>query len=200
MQTGSMGSLGANYNNYNLSKKLETIPDKKILPESLPQDDAALSSQREAPLATMDQHLAMNLGIANEVGTIEKKEMDKEDPIEERTEATLSPAEEVDAAEQAQATEQIDQQGSDEMMMIDEMRKTIKMASGKVAKKVNKSAFKYMERNNWIAHDSRDEAAEFLTLKVPKVLAKELSRILNHTLGLDPEQASNTDDNSTALG
>lgn len=72
--------------------------------------------------------------------------------------------------------------------MINDMRSTINIKAMEVAKEVNRSAFKYIYKNtNWLNKETGIEAEKFFTLKVPKILAQELSKILNDALGLSPD-------------
>ena len=74
--------------------------------------------------------------------------------------------------------------------LITDMRDTIGKKAMQVTKKVNRSAFKYIYDNtSWLNKDDAVEAEKFFTIKIPKVLANELSKILNSALGLedDPE-------------
>ena len=71
------------------------------------------------------------------------------------------------------------------------MRNAINEKTLEVSKKVNKSAFKYAYKNkNWFNQETAKEAEKFFTKKVPEVLSRELSKILNDTLGLNDDNKS----------
>lgn len=196
MQTGSMNSLGANYSNYSAQKKPEPGLEKVVAGEVETMDEPPMLKSNPETLQSLDHQLVMNIGLNNEIASIVKKEEDKVDDAEEiaqeeiieqgpeQNEETTGASEQTEAAGDAQAP------AGAEAEMIADMKKTIKQTSNKVAFKVNKQAFKYMERNNWLSENSRNEAQEFFTIKVPKVMAKELSKILNEALGLEPSDKS----------
>ena len=69
------------------------------------------------------------------------------------------------------------------------MKEAIFDKARQVANKVNRSAFKYMYKNtDWLNKDSAMDSEKFMTMKVPIVIAEELSKILNDALGLDPSE------------
>jgi hypothetical protein len=75
---------------------------------------------------------------------------------------------------------------SQEKEIVKNMKQTIENEAKRVSRKVNRSALKYILKNtDWIAKDKAAEAEEFLTIKVPKVLAEELTHILSDVLGLE---------------
>ncbi|OGI09611.1 MAG: hypothetical protein A2Y40_07375 [Candidatus Margulisbacteria bacterium GWF2_35_9] len=72
--------------------------------------------------------------------------------------------------------------------LITDMRDTIGKKAMQVTRKVNRSAFKYMYDNTtWLNKENAVEAEKFFTIKIPKVLANELSKILNSALGLEDD-------------
>lgn len=80
---------------------------------------------------------------------------------------------------------------SQEKEIVKNMKQTIENEAKRVTRKVNRSALKYILKNtDWIAKDKAAEAEEFLTIKVPKVLAEELTHILSDVLGLEQVEES----------
>jgi hypothetical protein len=74
--------------------------------------------------------------------------------------------------------------------IIDDMRQVIKKNTRDISVRIQRSAFQYMLDQHWISEDSAQNAEEFFTIKVPKVLAKKLSLELNSALGLDENGAN----------
>lgn len=138
-----------------------------------------------------ENHLITENQAAAELETaklldIERKKVEKkeENDAEEIIEKTI-----VDEVSEADDVEEVAPPTKEELDMIDDMKKTIKKQSFKVARKVNKSAFNYMsKKKGWIIEDMDKEAEEFFTIRIPKVMAKELSGILNQALGLDLDE------------
>ncbi len=80
---------------------------------------------------------------------------------------------------------------SQEKEIVKNMKQTIENEAKRVTRKVNRSALKYILKNtDWISKDKAAEAEEFLTIKVPKVLAEELTHILSDVLGLEQVEES----------
>ncbi|MDD5457693.1 MAG: hypothetical protein PHV30_11775 [Candidatus Margulisbacteria bacterium] len=78
---------------------------------------------------------------------------------------------------------------TDEEELIRDMKKTIKNQTKEVSKRVNRSAFKFIfKKTDWLNKEHAADAEEFFTIKVPKVLAQELSKILNEALGLTEDK------------
>ncbi|HCY36273.1 MAG: hypothetical protein DKM50_08095 [Candidatus Margulisiibacteriota bacterium] len=193
MQTGPMNSFGVNYNNYDRFNKKNDQLLEKDLPQAegaILDDKTLLNNSTIKNVPEMESTQGLLIASAVEVGTILKKESDKKNKVEED-----SIASDVDTSEMVDNSEEIIKNEKD---IIEDMRKAISKSTGKVARKVNKSAFKYMsEKNHWLKDEAKSEAEEFFTIKVPKVMARELSKILNQALGLSPEGDENSDSNNS---
>lgn len=129
--------------------------------------------QPESPQkAAQKQNLqAQTAGAAQE---LEKKKLEFTGPPPhvERKDIETEEAEEREPVENEEA-------------LIADMTKNIKETSYKVSKKVNKSAYRYMKDNKkWLKAEISEDAEKFFTIKIPKVLAQELSSALNAALGL----------------
>lgn len=130
---------------------------------------------------------------ADQMSDIVKKEIDKaEEPVNEEVEMIKQEGvDDVDKTEEA-STSEIDQQ---EQAMIDDMKNAISESSQQVARKVNKSAFNFMAaKKKWFKEENTKDAEEFFTIKIPKVMARELSKILNEALGLEIQEDSDQQD------
>lgn len=151
--------------------------------ESLQGNTLAQDVTPEAPVI-MDVQAA-GAEVAKMLDIEQKKtEKKEENDLEELSE--LTSAEQVSESDDVEETEA---PTKEELEMIDDMKKTIKKQSFKVARKVNKSAFNYMsKKKGWIPEEMDKEAEEFFTIRIPKVMAKELSGILNQALGLDLDE------------
>ncbi len=69
--------------------------------------------------------------------------------------------------------------------LLKDMQQTLRRQTDEVSRKVTRSAFKYaFKHTDWLNKEMASEAETFFTIKVPKVLAEELSKILNDALGL----------------
>ena len=85
--------------------------------------------------------------------------------------------------EQAQADEALMEES--EQALISDMKATIQSRAQEVSIKVSKNAFKHIfQKTNWLNRETAMEAEKFFTIKVPRVLATELSHVLNEALGL----------------
>ena len=96
---------------------------------------------------------------------------------------------EVSEVSETQNTEEVHEE---DKAMIGNMKEEIHSTTKKVAQKVNHSAAKYMTEKGYINEEHVEAVKEFMTFKVPSVLATEVSKVLNETLGLDinPEDVS----------
>ena len=136
--------------------------------------------QPETPQkASLEQNV--QAGTAGATQEMEKKKLEMTGPpphIEEKH---------VEDTESTPAKEEIE----NEEALIADMTKNIKETSYKVSKKINKSAYRYMKDNKkWIRPEVEEDAVKFFTIKIPKVMAQELSEALNDALGLTPEDDS----------
>ena len=134
----------------------------------MPQPVAIAEGKDQVALSTAAAQAAQE-----EIEKSQKKEKLEKETQEESVEQTKETNEEINEEEQE---------------MIANMKKTIKQSSHQVAQRVNRKAFDYMSnQKGWINEDAKAEAAEFFTLKIPRVMAKNLSTLLNQALGLDDQ-------------
>ncbi len=71
--------------------------------------------------------------------------------------------------------------------IVKEMRESILKNTREISVKLNRSGFKYAHKKNWFSAETAQEAEQFFTVKMPRVMAEELSKVLNEALGLGDE-------------
>lgn len=180
MQAG-MNPMGMNMNNYQPTPGVKGGADIPVA--KAPVD---IPSGAEANVAA---------AAADQMSEIVKKEVDKSESIvnEEVEQIKQDGVDDVEVEKaEASSTNEIDKQ---EQAMIDDMKNAISESSAQVARKVNKSAFNFMAaKKKWFKEENTKDAEEFFTIKIPKVMARELSKILNEALGLEIQEDSNDQD------
>jgi hypothetical protein len=93
--------------------------------------------------------------------------------------------EETSDAAAAKAPQDDIQIDAEEREILKEMSSNIKETSRKVAKGVNKSAFRHMKEKGWFKEEYVDDANAFFVVKIPSVQAEQMAKFLNETLGID---------------
>ena len=145
---------------------------------------------------TQAQKEARNAGTTAAAGNAAGKE-EVERKKKERLGAASLPADmgrpmiqsvKQEAPEETQATHDVGEDvqiDAEEREILKEMSNNIRETSRKVAKGVNKSAFRHMQEKGWFKEDHLDDANAFFLVKIPQVQAEQMAKFLNETLGID---------------
>ena len=166
--------------------------DHKPDTQTSPNPDSGVTPQTNYPYNPQPSELAQTQAASEQVANDLKQEEDKLDNIyEESSEIVSSDTEQAEIIHN-KASEEIEN-NADDKEIINDMKETISKSTRELTTKVQRSAFKYMlKEHNWINEQEALNAEQFLTIKVPKILAQKLSEALNEALGLNDEEKTKT--------
>ena len=185
MEPGS-SSLNSHGLMIHYNQNQETTPTSET--SAKPQVNTFLQSETEVPQSVANPAIAEGKDqavISQVAAQAGLEEAEKKEKAEKKAQEKLAEPKAVKKSDQeSEATT------AEEKEMIANMKKTIRQSSHKVAQKVNRKAFDYMSTTKgWFKEEKKAQAQEFFTLKIPKVMAKNLSILLNQALGLEEHEA-----------